>query len=227
MKKVLALFSVLVLLPLAAASGAIEVSPSSQTACCEKVQYQVTIKNSLSVQTSYELAAETESGVEVTLQPSVVVIPPKGEERLTMIIKPTCGLPPGDYKITVISTSKGWCDSKCGALCDYESGRARTVLAIPDGCKIMLVMPKTANPQEPLTEGPRSENKTPAAGSRQTLTGAAVTSRKTVLNLTPAIIIGALLALAVLMLFILKRPQKKGNYLFPEVDNQAKRKLDN
>jgi|GEM_PF-2889592 len=165
MRTILALCA-LMLLPLAAASGAITVEPLSNEACCGTAQYVVTVTNDYKVQKSFQLSVDADYEIKVTLQPDLVLVAPKGSEQLVMLVKPECGLAPGEYPITVSATMGGLCEDTCGEICEYAAGEATTRLVVPEGCVPAVEEPEPV--PEPVPE-PEPVNVT----TNETPTGAA------------------------------------------------------
>jgi len=195
----------MVLLPLAAATGSIEIVPNLQEACCESVQYLVTISNDANAERTFDLSADAERGITVTLEPSTISVSAKGEEKLVMFAKPECGLIAGEYIIKVSSKSTVFCENACGGdLCESGTGEANITLKVSEGCELPAPAPAAVTPA-PAEPQNTANNNTP-----QTPSGAAVTTPQTGTNYFAVLVLFGLLAVLVVMLVLVKKSSKPG-----------------
>jgi len=190
------------MIPIVAGSGSVDVAPASQQACCSAVEYTLTVTNTVNQQRQFDLKVQSAEGLTVMLEPKTLLIPAKGTEELTILAKPACGLPPGNYKIIVSSTAKGSCDETCGTLCDFPMGEAEAVVTIPKGCELPEepVEPADNEPVEPVT----NNNNTQVAGNTTSPTGAVVQTM-TNYNLFAIAALFAVLAVFVVLLFLVRK----------------------
>jgi len=189
------------MIPIVAGSGSVDVAPASQQACCEAVQYTLTVTNTVNQQRQFDLKVESAEGLTVMLEPKTVLIPAKGKETLAMLVKPACGLPPGNYKIKLSSTAKGSCDETCGSLCDFPMGEAEAIVTISGGCELPEPEPVIKNETEPV----KNDNVTQTAGNTTSPTGGVVVQTFTNYNLFAIAALFAVLAVFVVLLFLVRK----------------------
>lgn len=108
------------------------ISPAGQMACCEYARYTLTVTNEMSGPRSFTLTATSDEGIKVLLEPDTVPLPAKGSADLVMMVRPECGLPAGDYVLTVSAEYQGRCTDVCE--CPYVSDEAEVLLTVPEDC---------------------------------------------------------------------------------------------
>ena len=194
------------MIPIVAGSGSVEIAPASQQACCGAVEYTLTVANTVNQQRQFDLKVQAAEGLTVMLEPKTVIIPAKGTEELTILAKPACGLPPGNYKMIVSATAKGSCDGTCGTLCDFPMGDAEAVVTVPRGCELPeepAEEPVEGPVEEPVDNGPVTNN-TQSGGNTTSPTGAVVQTM-TNYNLFAIAALFAVLAVFVVLLFLVRK----------------------
>jgi len=202
-------------------NSAIDVSPVSQTTCCDSVTYTVRISNSLASREDFKIYVEAYDDIMALLQPNFITVPAKSSEELIMLVKPDCNIAPGDYTIAVRSESYKACEDSCG-VCPYTSGEAEVILTVPEGC---LAINEPVIPQPPEGAEPQSGQGmagAPNTGDASALgsdslpaseqpggspTGASVTRSSD--NYLVIATLFALFAVLAVMLLIVKKESKK------------------
>lgn len=148
MKKLYVILGILFILAsiLSARAAVLEASPFEESACCEAVQYIVEVSNNISIQRFFRLTAASDSEeITVILQPDSIIVPANSKQDLVMLVRPACGMPPGDYQIKIVSELQGNCPEACGEICPYVSGEAEVKLTVPEGCSPPEAKPPTQN----------------------------------------------------------------------------------
>jgi len=148
MKKLYVILGILfILISILSVRGAVlDASPLEESACCEAVQYTIEISNNVSVQRFFKLTATPDSeDIKVILQPDSIIVPANSKQDLVMLVRPACGMPPGDYQIKIVSELQGNCPEACGEICPYVSGEAQVKLTVPEGCNPPEAKPPAQN----------------------------------------------------------------------------------